>query len=96
MEIPLGDEAVPSQEEVSSEVSLHNEQNIEEEDVQQIPIDADAPLQHDSSSVQIAPTGTDYLDEDNPMLFIQLGDRVVIDSKNMAELWAMSIIVVLK
>ena len=35
------------------------------------------------SSVQIAPTGdTNPLgDEYNPMLFIQLGDRVVIDSK---------------
>jgi len=34
------------------------------------------------SSVQIAPTGdTNSLDDDNPMLFIQLGDRVVIDSK---------------
>jgi hypothetical protein len=35
------------------------------------------------SSVQVAPTGdTNPLgDEENPMLFIQLGDRVVIDSK---------------
>ncbi|MEI6598607.1 MAG: hypothetical protein WCL22_06180, partial [bacterium] len=34
------------------------------------------------SSVQIAPTGdTNPLGDDNPMLFIQLGDRVVIDSK---------------
>jgi hypothetical protein len=81
MEIPLEEADIPSQEEVSSEVSLHNEQNIEEEDVRQIPMNTDAPLQHDISSVQIAPTGTDYLDEDNPMLFIQLGDRVVIDSK---------------
>ena len=79
IEIPLDDVAIPSQDEIASEV--HNEQNIEEEDVRQIPIDANAPLQNDSSSVQIAPTGTDYLNEDNPMLFIQLGDRVVIDSK---------------
>lgn len=35
------------------------------------------------SSVQVAPTGDTSAigDEENPMLFIQLGDRVVIDSK---------------
>lgn len=34
-----------------------------------------------SSSVQIAPTGASSLgDEDDPMLFIELGDRVVVDS----------------
>ena len=74
---PMDEAAVPLQD----EVSLHNEQNIEEEDVRQIPMDAESPLQNDTSSVQIAPTGEDYLNEDNPMLFIQLGDRVVIDSK---------------
>ena len=42
-----------------------------------------APINTIQSSVQIAPTGdTNPLgDEYNPMLFIQLGDRVVIDSK---------------
>ena len=81
MENLLVDADVLSQDEVASEVNIHSEQNIEEEDVQEIPMDADAPLQNDSSSVQIAPTGEDYLNEDNLMLFIQLGDRVVIDSK---------------
>ena len=71
---------IPSQDEVFAEVNVHDEQNIEEENVLP-PLHADAPLQHTESSVQIAPTGEDYLNEDNPMLFIQLGDRVVIDSK---------------
>lgn len=79
------EEMVPSQETevVSSEVMEHIDGNVEEESVRQIPNDADAPLEQHSSSVQIAPTGDafDYLNEDNPMLFIQLGDRVVIDSK---------------
>ena len=75
------DVEIPSQDDVVAEVGVHDEQNIEEEDVLQIPMDANAPLQHTESSVQIAPTGEDYLNEDNPMLFIQLGDRVVIDSK---------------
>ena len=83
---PMEEAVAPLQEEVSSEVSLHNEQNIEEEDVQQIPMNADAPLQHTESSVQIAlPTEENYLDEDNPMLFIQLGDRVVIKSKTYGQ-----------
>ena len=84
-EIPLDDVAVPLQDEVLSEVRIHDEENILEEDVRQIPMDADAPLQNDSSSVQIAPTGEDYLNEDNPMLFIQLGDRVVINSKKYGQ-----------
>ena len=80
-EIPLDDVTVPLQD----EVRIHDEENIEEEDVRQIPMDVDAPLQNDSSSVQIAPTGEDYLNEDNPMLFIQLGDRVVINSKKYGQ-----------
>ena len=77
--VPMQDAIIPS--ELAAEVSEHNEANIEEEAV--IPNADTAPLEQTSSSVQIAPTGEayDYLNEDNPLLFIQLGDRVVINSK---------------
>jgi hypothetical protein len=72
------EEPVSSQEPlqlVEEAVEVDIDENEMEEDV---PYDANSLLQREMS-VQIAPTEESFV-EDNPMLYIQLGDRVVIDS----------------
>ena len=72
------EEPVSSQEPsqlVEEAVEVDIDQNEIEEDV---PYDANSLLQREMS-VQNAPTGESFV-EDNPMLYIQLGDRVIIDS----------------
>lgn len=72
MEEPV---SLPEPIHVEEAVEVDIDQNEIEEDVA---YDANSLLQREMS-VQIAPTDESFV-EDNPMLYIQLGDRVVIDS----------------
>ena len=60
------------------EVEEHIDENEVEEDV--VSYGESASLMREISSVQIAPTGESFMEADNPMLYIQLGDKVVIYS----------------
>jgi len=56
------------------------EEHIDENEVEEVvPYESDQLIRE--MSVQIAPTDESFVEENNPMLYIQLGDRVVIDSK---------------
>ena len=72
-------EASEAEAEAISEVAAISEASEVEEDVPEESYDENVPLQRESS-VQIAPTGESSMDANNPMLYIQLGDRVVIYS----------------
>ena len=63
-----------------SAVEEHDAENVVEENI--LPNDENALLHREISSVQIAPTGEgyNYVDDNNEMMYIQLGDKVVIDS----------------
>jgi hypothetical protein len=53
-------------------------ENEEEEDV--VPYDRNAPLMNEISAVQIAPTDGLLMEANDPMMYMELGDNVIIDS----------------
>ena len=82
---PSADTGIIGEVQSEQEVPLENpEVAVEEDEEEQIDVEDnnDSYVPQETSSVQIAPTGeSDNFFDYDPMSFVQLGDRVVIDSK---------------
>ena len=79
---PSADTGIVEEVQSDQEVPLENPEVEEDEEQIDVEDNNDSYVPQETSSVQIAPTGEsdNFLDYD-PMSFVQLGDRVVIDSK---------------